>query len=150
MYASLARYCSMAERCCADVRQKLKAWDATADEEEAVLGQLQQEGFIDESRYANAFVKDKFRLNGWGRVKIRHYLYHKNIPVTLIESALQEQIDEEDYLHTLRELLKKKHKSIRAADAYTLRAKLAQFGQSRGFEVGCIMDLLDQVVKGDL
>lgn len=54
--------------------QKLLAKGATPDEVDETLGRLETESYIDEARYARAFVNDKFRFDHWGRIKIRYAL----------------------------------------------------------------------------
>ena len=89
-------YCSVAERCISEVRSKLQQWGLPLEREEAVLQYLQTEKFIDEQRYSIAFVRDKYRFNSWGRVKIAQALKLKRIPSVCISKALEE-IDDEEY-----------------------------------------------------
>ena len=60
------RYCSGAERCTQDVVKKLVTWEAPEDEYEVILETLRKEKFLDDTRYANSFVADKWRLDQWG------------------------------------------------------------------------------------
>lgn len=145
VYASAARYCSSVERCEFEVRKKLNQWHVDIAMAQEVIERLQQDKFIDEKRYAHAFVKDKFNLNGWGRVKIRHHLGQKNISKKAIEDGLNDQMDEELYQQKLYDLLDKKRRTLKEDDAYKKRAKLVQFAQSRGFEISLALDLLDQL-----
>ena len=64
------RYCSKAEHCIDDVRQKLWTWKVPTEEHDDIINTLIDNNFINEQRYAEAFVKDKFRFNHWGRIKI--------------------------------------------------------------------------------
>jgi regulatory protein len=107
---------------------------------------LKKEGFIDESRYAGMFVRDKLRLNRWGRIKIRYMLAAKQIPEGIISEAIN-GIDDQNYLEILREELVKKRRQIKDDHPYTVRNKLARFGQQRGFESGLIFQLLDEMDK---
>ncbi len=75
-----AAYCSAAERCIQDVQKKIDAAGLPPDASERIIARLLKERFIDESRYTRFFVNDKLRFNKWGRVKIGHELYKKNIP----------------------------------------------------------------------
>lgn len=63
-------YCSSMERCVADVEAKLSQWGATPEMMEKIVRHLQDERYIDQKRFCSAFVRDKYRFNQWGRVKI--------------------------------------------------------------------------------
>jgi regulatory protein len=137
--------CSRREKCSSEIREKLIKFKLPEAHVEKVLQTLKKEGFIDESRYAGMFVRDKLRLNRWGRIKIRYMLAAKQIPEGIISEAIN-GIDQ-NYLEILREELVKKRRQIKDDHPYTVRNKLARFGQQRGFESGLIFQLLDEMDK---
>lgn len=140
-----AALCSSAEHCTADIREKLARWGVTEADSRTIIDRLVQERFIDEQRYAVAFVKDKFRFSGWGRIKMRYALQQKRIDGSDIDHALA-TLDEEQYNDRLLELLQAKSRSIRNEDPEARRAKLFRFATSRGFESALIFNALKQVV----
>lgn len=140
-----AALCSSAEHCTADIREKLARWGVTEADSRTIIDRLVQERFIDEQRYAVAFVKDKFRFSGWGRIKMRYALQQKRIDGSDIDHALA-TLDEEQYNDRLLELLQAKSRSIRDDDPEARRAKLFRFAASRGFEPSLIFNALKQVV----
>lgn len=127
------RYCSGAERCTQDVMKKLVSWEAPEDEYEAILETLRKEKFLDDTRYAHSFVADKWRLDQWGKVKIRNGLFQKGISETLIQNAI-DTIDQDGYVAVLHHLLEKKRVSIQKEAITSQMKKLLSFGASRGFE----------------
>ena len=129
-----ARYlCSREEKCRSDIERKLAQWNVKEPDRDNIIEQLIEDKFIDEQRYANAFVRGKMRQNKWGKIKISYHLKMKNIPAEKIEQALI-TIDEEEYHKLIRdELMKKKH-SIRESEPYKLKAKLVRYGLSKGYE----------------
>jgi len=127
------RYCSGAERCTQDVVKKLVIWEAPEDEYEVILETLRKEKFLDDTRYANSFVADKWRLDQWGKVKIRNGLFQKGISETLIQNAI-DTIDQDGYVAVLHHLLEKKRVSIKKEAMTSQMKKLLSFGASRGFE----------------
>jgi regulatory protein len=127
------RYCSGAERCTQDVLKKLVSWEAPEEEYELILETLRKEKFLDDTRYANSFVADKWRLDQWGKVKIRNGLFQKGISETLIQNAI-DTIDQEGYVAVLHHLLEKKRISIQKEAMTSQMKKLISFGASRGFE----------------
>ncbi len=123
LYKKISKYCAYQERCRSEVRTKLRQSGASPQSIEAILARLEQEGYLDEERFARAYVRGKFRINGWGRLKIRNGLRAKLIDSSLIETAIKEEINEEEYM----ELLKK-----------ILASKGQQTAFSRGFEPSLI------------
>lgn len=129
-----AAKCSVTEHCRMDVRDRLLKWGMHGEAVERILNRLTEEKFIDEERYCRAFIHDKFRFSKWGKNKIAQALSYKKIPWDCWHKLLDE-IDEEEYLATLRSLLESKRKSVRAKDDYELNGKLMRFAVSRGFEM---------------
>jgi regulatory protein len=135
--------CSKREYCTEDIRSKLELWGVGSADTERIIAALIKENFINESRYASAFVRDKFRYNKWGKIKIAAHLRIKKIPSDKIRTAL-ESIDYEVYIKVLRELIEKHKKSIKAKNQYALKAKLLRYGLSKGFESTLIYELLNE------
>lgn len=131
-------YCSLSEHCKSEVLGKLQQWGAPEKSWEAILNHLEKERYVDESRYATFFVRDKYRFNQWGRIKIAQALRMKHIPSACIDEAMEE-IDEQEYLNILTSLLKKKVRSIKASNDYERNGKLVRFAAGHGYEIGDIL-----------
>ena len=141
-----AAYCSRQERCVYDVKRKLEAWEVDPEKFGAIIETLVKEKFIDEERYSLFYARDKFRFNGWGRVKISYSLKQKGIPGDVIQKALSE-IDETEYGQKLFELLKNKLKQIKDKnDRYKVKAAMIRFAQSRGFEPDRIYSVVEKLI----
>lgn len=132
-YLKASAICSRGETCAFDVLEKLKKWGLEEEDAQAVIKQLKEEKYIDDERFARAYVKDKFRFNHWGKQKIAFMLYSKKISREIQEAAFEE-IEEESYSEQLAKLLADKEKTIKATDAYDKRNKLVRFAMGRGFE----------------
>jgi regulatory protein len=131
--------CSRQEFSESGIRSKLEFWETAPADIESIISRLTEEKFIDDQRYANAYVKDKVRLNQWGRIKIRYMLSMEKVSHAIIEQAITE-IDEELYADALQDLLIKKARNLKSeSNPFTKRQKLIKFGQSRGFEVELIL-----------
>ncbi len=141
-----AALCSRKEYCSNDIQKKLVNWDLAEDEVAKALDWLIQEKFVDDERYAAYYVRDKFRFNGWGRIKIRYQLRGKQIASSLIDEAL-EQINEAEYAEKLAELLHSKKRSVKNKDTWQTKAALARFAQSRGFEPDIVFRTIDQILN---
>ena len=133
----LAARCSVSEQCLSDIEAKLSRYDLTEEEHTRILRHLVEEKYVDDRRYAEAYVKDKYRFNKWGRIKIAQGLRLKGIDNETIKSAM-ETIDEEEYLSILRDLIKAKRKSTRGTSEYEINGKLTRFATGRGFEYAAI------------
>ena len=132
-YLQLAAACAQAEHCEQEMRDKMKRWGMAPEAQNRVVERLTKERYIDNERYARAFVKDKVRYNKWGRRKVQQALWMKRIDDDIQQRVLDE-IDDEEYLKVLVPLLKQKRKSIKAANDYELNQKLVRFALSRGVE----------------
>lgn len=146
--ARLQKICSQQEKCLSDISRKLKEWKIPVGQAENILEKLLKDKFIDESRYSKSFVKDKFKFNGWGRVKLTSALRQKKIDEKIIHAALEE-IDEADYLASVIKLLEKKRRTLKDRDKNIIKVKLIKFIQSKGFEFSVIQQALHQVLKED-
>ena len=141
-YLQLAALCAQAEHCQQEMRDKMRRWELDETVQNRIVARLVKERYVDDERYARAFVKDKIRYNKWGRRKVQQGLWQKRIDADIQQRVLDE-IDEKEYLDILRPLLKQKRKSIRAANDYELNQKLARFALSRGFTFDLIRQCLD-------
>ncbi len=142
-YQKMAALCSRSEKCISEIRQKLLNWAVFGEEAEKVLAELVREKFIDEQRFARYFVRDKYRFNKWGRIKIAYQLRMKEIPQQLIKTAFEE-IDETEYRENALQLITRKLHNTEGSNQWDLKAKVLQFMQSRGFEPELVTKILDE------
>jgi regulatory protein len=136
-------YCAKAERCTQDVVRKLASWDVPEEEMGEIVEILMREKFIDDVRYANSFVADKWRLDQWGQVKISNGLFQKGIGEVLIQNAL-DTIDLDQYISGMEILLSRKRDTIRKDTLVSQMKKILSFGVSRGFEEEYIWKWLEK------
>jgi regulatory protein len=88
-------------------------------------------------------VKDKFRNNKWGRIKIGSALKMKRIPEEMIRNAM-ESINDEEYNNLLKSILAKQKKTIKAKNQFDLKGKLLRHCLAKGFESHLVYDLLNE------
>ena len=122
----------------------VNADDRNIDEsaQKRIIQRLVCERYIDDERYARAYVKDKIRYNKWGQRKIQQGLWLKRIDPEIQQQVLDE-IDDNEYLNVLRPLLHQKRKTIKAQNDYELNQKLVRFAIGRGFTFDIIRQCLD-------
>jgi regulatory protein len=136
--------CARREYCSNDIRNKLDTWGLNEQYTENIISRLVKDNFINDNRYAEAFVKDRYWNNKWGKIKISAQLKAKKISSSSIESAMA-SIDEDQYRQTIREILISHRKFIKAKNQYDLKGKLLRFGLSRGFESHILYDVLNEL-----
>ncbi|MEQ1745794.1 MAG: regulatory protein RecX [Saprospiraceae bacterium] len=130
--AKMESFCAYRERCPQEVRRKMSELGITGEPAKQVWQVLEADGYVDEGRFARAFARGKFRINQWGRVRIRLELQQRGIVPEAIEQALREEIDEEEYVSLLKNLLEKRQKHY-GSDPHA-RAKSAAALIRAGFE----------------
>jgi regulatory protein len=147
-YLTLAALCAQAEHCQWEMTEKMRRWELDDEAQARVMERLVKERYVDDERYARAFVKDKVRYNKWGRRKVEQALWQKHIDEDIRQRVLDEVSDEE-YLNILRPLLKKKEKELKAqrsrlnAKNSMVTQKLLRFAVGRGFTYDIIRQCID-------
>jgi regulatory protein len=136
-------FCVYQERCQSEVRSRLYDWGLWQKDVESIIAELISSGFINEERFAKSYAGGKFRIKKWGRKKIILALKQKNISEYCIKIAINE-IDPKEYAKTLQEIITKKIKETKEKTPLRLRAKLAAYAISRGFESELVWDLLNK------
>ena len=147
-FRKAADYCVIQDRCISEMKLKFATWNIDRSYTNSIISKLIDEGFIDEKRFAVNYAGGKFRINGWGRLKIAAGLRARNIPASLIQEVLSSfQMDE--YTSFLKELLQKKLHQL-GGDTQQNRQKAAFFAASRGFEPVLIAAQLRDIEISDL
>jgi len=126
-----------------DIEQKLHQWKAEDITIQKIINRLEKEDFLNEERYAKAFAVGKLRHNKWGRNKIIYALQQKHIPDLYIQIGIGE-IDEEEYLNTLKALLSSKKTDEK--DDWKRNNKLVRYAIQKGYQA----DLCWKIINGEL
>lgn len=137
-----ASWCAYQERSQQEVRDKLYEWNMHKNEVEDIISTLISENFLNEERFAFAYVSGKFNIKKWGKIKIKQRLRLKKVPEKIIQKALN-SIDDEKYLETLKEIYEKKRGLEKEKNQIKRRFKLLNYLQSKGFEKDLIFLLLN-------
>lgn len=138
----MARYCAYQDRCHWEAENKLSEFNLIPEAKDEILLYLIEHKFLNEERFAKSFARGKFHQKNWGKIKIRLELKKRKIPPKLIESALSE-IDENDYLETLKNLFEKKKKSLKPeTESLKKKAKIRNYLIQKGYESELITEVL--------
>jgi regulatory protein len=134
-------FCAYQERSQQEIRNKLYDWGLHEKDVETIISELIENNFLNEERFALSYTLGKFRIKGWGKIKIKQGLKFKRVPDKLIQRALK-VIDPDDYILKLEQILVKKSATISEKDPFKRRYKLMMYAASKGFEKDLISDLL--------
>ncbi|MCM1022195.1 MAG: RecX family transcriptional regulator [Muribaculum sp.] len=139
----MADLCARSEQCSFEVNEKLIKWGLPAPDRAKILATLCDNQFVDDSRYAAAYVTDKFRFSGWGRRKIAVMLRAKHIPAAYISEALG-LIADDDYLAMAVKVMKTRCRG-RLPESSEEVMKMVRFGVQRGFETDVLFKAIAQL-----
>ncbi len=143
--AKIKDICAGQEKSPSEVLALLKRWGLDQEKSREIIGILKAENFIDERRYASAFVRDKIKFDRWGMAKIKYALLKKGIPANMTAEAIQ-SVDKVAYHKMIKNELLKKAKMLKGSPSESWQ-KLARFGSSRGYEMEIMYDMLDEICK---
>lgn len=139
--ARASAFCAYQERSQQEVRSKLLGIGVGKELAEEVIAELIGLDFLNEERFALAYAGGKFRMKGWGKLRIRQGLQAKGVSEPCIWRAL-EAIDPDDYLEKLRSVLEKKAAGLSEKDIFRKKNKVARYAISRGYEPGLVWETL--------
>ena len=143
---ALERYCAYRERTHKEVWQKLEKMGMIPVASEQIITALIQHDFLNETRFAKAFVSGKFRINHWGKIKIKNALLQKGVSAPNIKTGLSD-IDPEAYRQVLRQLIEKQFPKIKAQNDYEKKQKLVRYLWQKGFEMDLIQEVLGELFE---
>ncbi len=143
--ASLMRQCARAEKSSGDAMRLMARWGVAEAERGEVLARLIAEKFIDDGRYAEAYVREKLNLSGWGVRKIAASLKVKGVAASIIGEVLS-QVDRESMSERLLGKVERKARTTKYKDQYDLKGKLIRYGLSLGYDYEMVLDAVSQIV----
>lgn len=139
----MRRYCAYQERSHQQVRDKLYDAGLHGEDVEEIISALILENFLNEERFARSYARGKFRMNGWGRLKIVQGLKQHRVHPNGIRAAMTE-IDDAEYTETLNKLIETKKRTLREKNPLRKKAALMRFAAQRGFESDLVREILDR------
>lgn len=144
---SLMRMCARSERSSGDALRLMKRWGVADDAARKVLARLQSERFIDDSRYAEAFVRDKLNLSGWGAFKIKSALRAKGVSKEIVEEVVSPMLEQTDMAERLEEIMRRRMRTLKYSSAYEAKTKLIRFAAGRGYDLDEAIECASKIVE---
>lgn len=139
-------YCLYRERSQKEVSDKLQSYGLIPAVRDVLLSELIQEGYLDEERFARAFVRGKYKIKKWGRYKIKQALYPHRLSDYVLKKAFSE-IDPELYFQNLISVAEKRWPLTKATNSFQRKLKLRAYLQNRGFEGDLVQEALEQIIE---
>lgn len=141
----MERYCVYQERCHKEIHQKLYEMRMIPEAVDQIILHLLQHNFLNETRFAQAFARGKFRTKKWGRRRIVNELKLRQISKFNIQIALKE-IPDSEYYKTFEALAEKRMRQlVSEKDLQKKRKKLADYLFYRGWESDLVYGKVGEV-----
>ncbi|MBI9067555.1 MAG: RecX family transcriptional regulator [Salinivirgaceae bacterium] len=138
--------CSSREYCAFDISEKLNKWEVAKNHSEEIITYLIDNKFINNERYARAYVNDKIKFNHWGKNKLKYYLKHKGIDGEIITNSFND-FSKEEYIDIATTEIQKKLQKTKAKDAFELKSKVAKSIINKGFESDLVFKILNVMLQ---
>jgi regulatory protein len=139
----LMQLCSRSEKSSSDIRKKLSEW-GLENRANPIIKRLTEEKYIDDARFAAAFIHDKIFINKWGKIKAKFMLRSQQISNENIDNALA-TIYDKSYREMIFGELQKKRLSLKKNTSFHIKSKLYAFGMQRGYEPDLIRRYIESI-----
>lgn len=144
----LSALCAKGERAESDARRLMYQWRISTVDQEKIMEYLTKNRYIDNRRYAEAYVREKVRFSGWGEYKIRAGLSAKGINREIADEVLS-SIDTQTINDRLHERLYKKNQTITTDNSRDRYARLMRYGLSLGYEYEVVSKTVERLTLTD-
>lgn len=141
----LENYCAYQERCHKEVRQKLQGMYMIPEAIDVIIVHLLQHNYLNEERFARAYVRGKLKHKKWGKQRLTQELKKRDISKVNITKALAE-INDEEYLNIFNDLAEKKLGLIKERNIFKRKKKLADYLLYRGWESFLVYDKVNELI----
>jgi len=129
------------------ILKKIEKWKISSTFLEKVVIRLTELGYVDDLKFAQAFISSMNRSRPKGRMRIRLELQKKGVSREAIEMA--QGLLQADECYTDRDLARntalKKLRSLQRYDPVSRRTKLYNFLGRRGFDHTTISSVIDEL-----
>lgn len=138
---AIQKFCAYQERSQRQVRERLKKMGLIDEAVDLLISECIQGNFLNEERFATAFVRGKYRIKGWGRKRLERELKHHEVSDYILRKAFAE-IDDDAYDEQLETLARKKWNSVKDPNRFTKGRKVVDHMLRRGYESDAVWTLV--------
>lgn len=142
--SKLQYYCSYQDRCHKEVIEKLKTFNIRSNESNEIISNLIKDNYLNESRFSENFVRGKFKIKNWGKVRIVRELKQRNISRYNINLGLKE-IDSQEYQNKFDEIFENKLSSLDNLNKIIKKKKIISYLLYRGWESNLIYSKINEI-----
>lgn len=142
----LEAVCAKSEHSAGEMLDKMRRWNLPEEAQTRIMETLTKGRFVDDARFAEAFIHDKIAFNGWGRRKIEQALWMKHVDERVYKPIL-DAVDDEEYLKALRPLVRQKYRSVKAKSDYERAMMLLKYAVGRGFTFEQVRQCIDELAE---
>jgi regulatory protein len=142
----IKHWCAYQERSAYETRLKLKTYGLNAESVDLVIAELISTNFLNEERFAKAFVSGKVNIKHWGVQKIKQALKRHQVSDYSVQKALA-AVDGNQYEKELYKLLSKKLATLKNDSLLQKKQKLFRFGFSKGYETHHIEKSINELLN---
>lgn len=139
----LERFCDYQERCHKEVKTKIRTLKIPFSLHQKLLQHLIEKGYLNEQRFTESFVRGKFRIQSWGKVRIKNELKVRQISDYLIDKTLS-QINEQDYQDIFEEQFLKAQTRYQKDSSQKSKQKILRYLTQKGWEYELISLRIEQ------
>jgi len=143
-YQKALHYLSYRPRSSLEVRQNLTKRDISEPLIEETVNRLQRAGLVNDQEFARAWVENRNTFHPRGRSALRMELRSKGLSDEVIQTVLDEQVDEEALAY---EAARKYARRLASLGWPVFRQKLSGFLARRGFSFTNLSQIVSEVWK---
>jgi regulatory protein len=137
-------FCAYQERSHQEVKDKLYKYGIYSDDINQIIATLIEENYLNEERFATSYVRGKFKMKHWGKIKITQGLKLKRISSYNIKIGLRE-IKEDEYQEVAYKLTEDKWLQLKDEQYINRQAKVIRYMLQKGFELHLITDCIKRI-----
>ncbi len=128
-----------------EIKQKLKQRKNEPEIIEFVIKKLEEQGFLDDEKFAEAWIKDRLHFHPCGRLLINKKMREKGIGEKIIKKTLDKFLPLEKEKEIAMEILERKKEKIKSdLPKEKIFQKLNMFLSGKGFPGNIIFEILNQ------
>ena len=140
----MEHYCAYQERCHKEVVKKLQELGMITIAIDTIVSKLIEDNYLNETRFAQSYVRGKFRIKKWGKIRIQRELKARDLSDYNIKKGLEE-IPDLDYNNTFWALFEKRKKELHENIPSVQKKKILSYMVYRGWELEKIYEAIQQI-----
>lgn len=142
----LEGYCAYQERSHQEVREKLMGMYMIPEAIDVIILHLIEQNFLNEERFAKAYVSGKFHIKKWGKSRLMYQLKQKGISKCNINLAIN-VISDGEYIDVFNDLTEKKALQIKESNKLKKKRKFVDYFLRLGWESHLVYDKANELIK---